>query len=191
VSLNRTLGAGAVTDSSGERRLLEKITEALLGLAVPGSGEPLVAEVLTRDQLYLGRYGSSGPDLTPVPTRTDYYFCQVYSFYCAGETRVIAPISQVVDAEATGCAGDHHADGILIASGPRIATTGAVADASVLDIAPTVLGLFGVPALPEHEGVVLTHLTGGVQATPTAAADRAAVPAEGLRARLMSLGYRI
>jgi predicted AlkP superfamily phosphohydrolase/phosphomutase len=193
VSLNRTLGAGAVTDSGGEQRLLQEITEAMLGIAVPGSGEPLVAEVLTRDQLYQGRYGPSGPDLTPILTRTDYYFCQVYSFYCAGERRVIAPIPQVVDAEATGCAGDHHADGILIASGPRIAATGSVADASVLDIAPTILNLFGVPALPEHEGVVLTHLTGDLQAAPSAASERAAtaVPAEGLRERLMSLGYRI
>ncbi|WNV84991.1 alkaline phosphatase family protein [Umezawaea sp. Da 62-37] len=187
--INRERGAGAVVSDAKHRRLLERLGAAFLDLRRP-SGEPLVERVLRRDELYRGPHAAAGPDLTPVPAATDVYFCQVYSFYGTGEGRLLAPIGEVVDPARTGCAGDHHAEGVLIAAGPRITARGRLAEASLLDIAPTVLDLFGVEPLPEHEGVVLADLRGRDRRGPSPG-EPVDEQAEGLRRRLMSLGYRI
>ena len=58
---------------------------------------------------------------------------------------------------AFGPTGDHRLEGILIAAGPRFAR-GRARDASLLDIAPTVLHLLGVPVPDDMDGRVLTEL---------------------------------
>jgi predicted AlkP superfamily phosphohydrolase/phosphomutase len=189
--INRERGAAAVTDPKESDALDRELSEILLGLSDPASGESLVETVLRRDELYRGRCADRAPDLTPIPTRTDYYFCQVYSFYRNGESRTVAPIREVVDPEQTGCHGDHHADGILLASGSDITVTGKIPDASVLDIAPTALRFFDVPRLPEYEGVMLSDLFGSPRQTKASGVESESATREGLRERLLSLGYRI
>jgi arylsulfatase A-like enzyme len=53
--------------------------------------------------------------------------------------------------------GDHRTDGILIASGPSF-KTGNIDDASVLDIAPTLLYLHDNPIPTSMDGAILTEL---------------------------------
>ena len=53
---------------------------------------------------------------------------------------------------------DHERAGVLIAAGPRLARRGERGTASILDVAPTVLHLLGLPVHSEMQGRALTDL---------------------------------
>jgi arylsulfatase A-like enzyme len=53
--------------------------------------------------------------------------------------------------------GVHHPDGIAIFCGPGVRPGGRVAQASVLDVTPTVLALLGMPVGRDMDGRVLTE----------------------------------
>ena len=57
-----------------------------------------------------------------------------------------------------GPTGDHRLDGILIAAGPAFVTGAEPRGAALLDVAPTVLHLLGVPVPEDMDGRVLTEL---------------------------------
>jgi predicted AlkP superfamily phosphohydrolase/phosphomutase len=190
ITLNRVRGRGAVPDEREACAVLDTLTRAFRALEDPDTGVALVDEVIPRRELYHGAFALAGPDLTPVLRDHSYYFCQVYSFYRRGAPGVMCAVEDLVDPVATGSIGDHHPHGILVAHGLNI-TPGVLADASILDVAPTLLESFGVPPLPHHEGVHLRDLFGGVR--DVAARPRAAEQAgpEALKRRLITLGYRI
>ena len=59
---------------------------------------------------------------------------------------------------AFGPTGDHRMEGILIATGPAFRPGAVPSRADLLDIAPTVLHLLGVPVPADMDGRVLTEL---------------------------------
>ena len=90
--------------------------------------------------------------------------------------------------------------GIFIAAGPGVPQGGTLADATLLDIAPTVLALLGLPAAADMPGRVLRELFPGHREAERVASyrdvprDAAAAPAAGaldpaVRERLRALGY--
>jgi len=190
IRVNRVRGRGAVDSPDEAKRVLDLCREALLGIAV--GGQSLVDEVIDGAQLYRGPHAAAGPDLTPVLKEHSTYFCQVYSFYGAGEQRVIAPVAEVVDPSGTGSVGDHLPHGVLMMAGPRVPAGAWLPDASIIDLAPTIQREFGVDPLPEQEGLVLGDFLGGVRevASPVAASTRSDGD-HGLRQRLQELGYRV
>jgi arylsulfatase A-like enzyme len=99
--------------------------------------------------------------------------------------------------------GVHHPDGIAILSGPGVRSGARVAQASVLDIVPTVLALLGQPIGRDMDGQALTEvmLADHLAETPLHYIDSydtdlefqetdqdEAVPEE-LLSRLRALGY--
>jgi predicted AlkP superfamily phosphohydrolase/phosphomutase len=189
ITLNRTRGKAAVKPSE-ESEILKTLTAAFQSLVDSETGEPLVAEIIPRSTLYRGMHENSGPDLTPVLRDHSYYFCQVYSFYREGVKQVVCPVHEVVDPLTTGNLGDHHPYGILMARGPEV-RRGQVADASILDIAPTVLNHFGIRPLPHHEGTILRDLFGGRREDRPAPKFHEHLGQDALKHRLIELGYRI
>ena len=63
-----------------------------------------------------------------------------------------------VISRAFGPTGDHRMEGILIAAGPAFRAGASPRQADLLDIAPTVLHLLGVPVPDDMDGRVLTEL---------------------------------
>ena len=94
-----------------------------------------------------GPHAALAPDLTVVLTDWRYRTIGLHDFTT---NRVISP--------AFGPTGDHRLEGILIASGPAFRPGAEPRDASLLDIAPTVLHLLGVPVPDDMDGRVLTEL---------------------------------
>ncbi|MEO2006275.1 MAG: phosphodiesterase, partial [Candidatus Poribacteria bacterium] len=78
---------------------------------------------------------------------------------------------------------NHAENGVLIAAGPGIGTQmDPIAGMSLLDVAPTVLRLFGMDPLPQHQGEsLLTRFETGEAFS--------AVDEEKIAARLEELGY--
>lgn len=71
--------------------------------------------------------------------------------------RIIAA-NKIIEGDTAGISGDHHADGVLIAAGPGIRRGFRCENASVLDIAPTLLALLGLPVGKDMDGRVLHEL---------------------------------
>jgi predicted AlkP superfamily phosphohydrolase/phosphomutase len=127
--------------------LIEDLKADLKSIPHPDTGEPLVEHVYERDELYHGPHVGLAPDLTVVLTDWRYRTIGLHDFTT---NRVIAP--------AFGPTGDHRLEGILIATGPSIRPGAEPTEASLLDVAPTVLHLLGVHVPDDVDGRILAEL---------------------------------
>ncbi len=127
--------------------LIERIKERLLEIKHPETGEPLVERVLERDELYSGPLSHMGPDLTVVLKDWNYRTIGLHEFTTH---KTISP--------AFGPTGDHRMEGMIVGTGPAFEPGAVPQNASLLDIAPTVLHLLGVPVPEDMDGRVLTEL---------------------------------
>ncbi|HMB06767.1 MAG TPA: alkaline phosphatase family protein [Isosphaeraceae bacterium] len=176
------------------RPLLDDLKAGLLAIPHPETGEPLVERVYERDELYAGPHAHLAPDLTVVLRDWRYRTIGLHDFTT---NRLIAP--------AFGPTGDHRMEGVLIAAGPPFRPGAAPEGANLLDIAPTILHLLGVPVPAEMDGRVLTEILDPALApapAPAAASDET-IPTEGgtapaayteeedraIQQRLADLGY--
>ena len=134
-----------------KRALLNEIRDKLLAVVDPQTGDRVIKEVYTCEQVYSGPYVNIGPDLQIGYNRS----------YRGSWDTVLggAPKDVVVDNTDAWCA-DHciAADlvpGILLANRPIRAP-----QPGLLDIAPTVLGEFGVSIPQTMEGRSVFALPG-------------------------------
>jgi predicted AlkP superfamily phosphohydrolase/phosphomutase len=129
------------------RAVLDELKAGIMAIPHPETGEPLVEHVYERDELYDGPHTALAPDLTVVLTDWKYRTIGLHDFTT---NRLFAP--------AFGPTGDHRLDGIMIASGPAFRPGAESQQAMLLDVAPTVLHLLGVPVPDDMDGRVLTEL---------------------------------
>jgi predicted AlkP superfamily phosphohydrolase/phosphomutase len=163
------------------RYLLDDLKAALRAIPHPETGKPLVAHVHEREELYHGPHSGLAPDLTVVLGDWRYRTIGLHDF---ATHRVISP--------SFGPTGDHRMEGILVASGPAVRSGAQLRDAALLDIAPTVLHLLGVPVPSDMDGRVLTELLGPTvprHHLPAHSPAFATVTAERTSAALAESGY--
>ncbi|WP_165071191.1 alkaline phosphatase family protein [Paludisphaera rhizosphaerae] len=134
-------------DPKDARALLDEIKAGLMTIPDPKTGESLVEHVHEAADLYHGPYADKAPDLTVVLKDWKYRTIGLHDFTTH---KVIAP--------AFGPTGDHRMEGVLIAGGPGIQQGTAPSGANLLDIAPTVLHLLGVPVPADMDGRVLDEV---------------------------------
>lgn len=145
------------------RPLLDDLKAGLMAIPHPESGEPLVEKVLEREDLYDGPQAHLAPDLTVVLRDWRYRTIGLHDF----------TTNKLISA-SFGPTGDHRMEGVLIASGPAVLPGATLAEANLLDIAPTILHLLGVPVPGDMDGRVLAELFDPVVVPPP---DRAEEPA--------------
>lgn len=106
------------------------------------------------------------------------------------------PLSALVT--ATTWTGTHDPEGIILARGPDVRRGTRLARASVLDVAPTVLHLLGLPVAADMDGRVLEELLAAPRPVHTVATHDDAMPTRTARGggteedvtdRLRALGY--
>lgn len=110
-------------------------------------GRPLVTRMVRRSQVYRGPYTHHGPDLH---VELDNY--RMISF------PLFATDGRIITQQIRGDSGCHRSEGILIAHGPGIRQGTRVTGADLLDIAPTLLHLAGLPVRAEMDGRVLAEI---------------------------------
>ncbi len=176
------------------RPLLDDLKAGLLAIPHPETGEPLVGKVLEREDLYDGPHSHLAPDLTVVLRDWRYRTIGLHDFTT---NKLISP--------SFGPTGDHRMEGVLIASGPAVRAGSKPEGATLLDIAPTVLHLLGVPVPADMDGRPLLELFDpSVAQAPGAPAIAPVGPADGeadgssayseeedaaIQQRLADLGY--
>jgi predicted AlkP superfamily phosphohydrolase/phosphomutase len=129
------------------RALLDDLKAGLMAIPHPETGEPLVEKVLEREDLYDGPHAHLAPDLTVVLRDWRYRTIGLHDFTT---NKLISP--------SFGPTGDHRMEGVLIASGAGVRQGATLEPANLLDIAPTVLHLLGVPVPGDMDGRVLSEL---------------------------------
>jgi predicted AlkP superfamily phosphohydrolase/phosphomutase len=176
------------------RPLLDDLKAGLLAIPHPETGEPLVEKVLEREDLYHGPHAHLAPDLTVVLRDWRYRTIGLHDFTT---NKLISP--------SFGPTGDHRMEGVLIASGPSVQAGATLGEsANLLDIAPTILHLLGVPVPADMDGRFLAELFDPAILAPATPADSLygdhaiaeSVPSaytaeedEAIQQRLADLGY--
>lgn len=126
--------------------VVNRIRESLLSIEHPDTGEKLVEDVVRSDEEFEGWRLDSAPDLI-VRTIPD------HTMKGGTSDSLIKPSAQNTNDRS----GDHRTDGIFIARGPSF-ETGYAGNASLLDIAPTLLYLHDSPVPASMDGSVLADI---------------------------------
>ena len=150
------------------RPLLDDLKAGLMAIPHPETGEPLVDKVLEREDLYHGPHAHLAPDLTVVLKDWRYRTIGLHDFTT---NKLISP--------SFGPTGDHRMEGVLIASGRGVKPgAGPRSGASLLDIAPTILELLGIPIPPDMDGHPMSELFDPSLVPPSVPGDPQMVPPE-------------
>jgi len=133
---------GCVSQGQECLGLCEKIEEKLRQVEDPVTGESFVERVWRGAELYPGRFSDRVSDLIFETVREEVAFSQ---WFQKGE----------LFSEPRSWRGVHSVRGIVILSGHGIAGSASLPSQSILDIAPTVLHLFGLPIPTSMTGSVI------------------------------------
>ena len=148
IYLHRTGGAqpGPVSPAAAPK-LREFIIRQARDLRIPGKGMPLVTDIATREALYAGPYVTQFPDI--ILTLDDDYA----AVPTLGST-LITPIppGQLLRS------GDHRPDGMFLAAGPHIRPGRLARTPGLIDLAPTILHLAGLPVPESMDGQVIADI---------------------------------
>lgn len=135
---------GIIEPGKEYEAVLNQIAADLATLNEPGKQSPLFPEMHTGREAYWGPFADRGPDLIFFPANWRYVAVGMTNF---GDTNAFSPSGFK--------SGTHRPDGILFLTGPGVNKGHEISGATLLDIAPTVLALLGVPIPQQMDGRVL------------------------------------
>lgn len=139
IYINRPEGSSEYQDL--RQRLMEQIQE----LTDPETGRSVVQQVRKGEDCFFGPHVTNVPAIVTV-LHPDYEGTERLSSYSSPVTKIRETINP----------GDHKMEGILIMSGPLIqASEEALSDLSLMDVAPTILHLLGLPVPSDLDGRVI------------------------------------
>jgi predicted AlkP superfamily phosphohydrolase/phosphomutase len=139
-------GLGTVAPGAEYDALRQQIRDGLLALADPRSGQTIVDRVWFREELYHGPQTHLAPDLLFVAR--DYAYLG----------RELLGTRGVVETSMNWANGFHRMNGIFLAYGPRLRRGLQIRDASIVDVAPTILYDLGLPVPTNVDGRVLADV---------------------------------
>ena len=102
---------------------------------------------MTREEIYSGDYFDEMPDITVVANKDGY---QAGSFVDFGSNRAVSDLTLLT--------GNHDMHGIFLAQGESVKKGAGINDASLIDVAPTVLHVMGCKVPEDMDGKVLTGI---------------------------------
>ncbi len=122
----------------------DEIVERLRALKDPETGEAVVARIYAPPEVFWGPFVDDAPDVVFLLAE-NYKALGTLEF---ASNRVIEP--------AFGNSGDHRMDGFVGLLGKEIKRGVTIENANIMDVAPTILYLMGLPIPSDLDGQVLT-----------------------------------
>ena len=182
---------GIVQPGKEYEELRNEIAARAAEIRDPRSGLPVVEKVYRREDIYSGPLVEKAPDLVLQSRNWEY---MAFGHADFGGSHVVEPI--------VGMSGHHRPDGIVMIAGQGINAGVTLSEASIMDLAPTILYAMGIPIPSDMDGRILTeaftsdHLS-AVQAQysdelserPTGEDQYSLEDEEEIRERLRGLGY--
>ena len=178
---------GSVEPGAEYDAACQEVSAALAELPHPDGNRPLIDRLIWRDEVIEGPYAARSPDCYVV---LDDYHSIAFPLF--------ATDSRVVTHQIRGDSGCHQPYGIIIAHGPHVQQGATLSGARIIDLAPTILHIMGLPVPDDMDGRVLTDIlahTEPVTYEQTKDADPAhetgfsAEEAAQVEERLRALGY--
>lgn len=126
------------------REFREKLISEMKDIVNPETGERLYREVYRREDIFRGPYAKHAPDIRGV---TNDGYMPVANFGAR----------ELWDSSRSVWSAHHHPHGVFCISGPMI-KEGREVNASIYDLAPTILHIFGVPIPMDMDGRVLREV---------------------------------
>ncbi|MGH7981994.1 MAG: alkaline phosphatase family protein [Candidatus Udaeobacter sp.] len=143
-----------IVDPGAYDALVTFIIEKLAELKDPRTGKPVINRVYRRNEIFHGPFAHEGADLVLDWWSEDSLFSSQPSFpEDTGKPALI--IREHRPSEKSEWGGTHRLNGILIARGSGFRSGAEIANARLIDIAPTLLHLLGVPVPEDMDGKVL------------------------------------
>ncbi|NOZ06930.1 MAG: hypothetical protein GXP41_11380, partial [Chloroflexi bacterium] len=136
---------GIVRPGAEYEAVRDRIAEEALALRDPETGDRVVLRVYRREEIYTGPRTGELPDLILHTDRRKYVSFGHADF---GSNRLVEP--------SFGQTGHHVMEGVFALAGPFVQRGLRLEGAGILDIAPTVLHLLGLPLPRDLDGHVLT-----------------------------------
>jgi predicted AlkP superfamily phosphohydrolase/phosphomutase len=148
---------GTVKPGQEYEELREKIIERLTQLRDPDNGSPLVKTTYKREEIHRGKYAHKAPDIIFLRNEEDYpYVFRSSASYPGNEFyRTISLKEMESDIRPNA---SHRLNGIFIAAGKEIKKNLHINDLKIIDLAPTILHLFGIPIPDDMDGRVLHEI---------------------------------
>jgi predicted AlkP superfamily phosphohydrolase/phosphomutase len=182
--------------------LVDFIVEKLAELKDPRTGKPVINRVYHRNEIFHGPFAHEGADLVLDWWSEDSLFSTQPSFP-EDISKPALIIREHRPSETSEWGGTHRLHGIVIADGPAFKSGAEIANARLIDIAPTLLHLLNVPVPEDMDGKVLTsvfhpdflsaHAVRAGVASGTSGADRPSgytdEESAKVEERLQALGY--
>ena len=182
--------------------LVDFIIEKLAELKDPRTGKPVINRVYRRNEIFHGPFAHEGADLVLDWWSEDSLFSTQPSFP-EDTNKPALIIREHRPSETSEWGGTHRLHGIVIAGGPAFKSGAEIANARLIDIAPTLLHLLNVPVPEDMDGKVLTsifhpdflsaHAVRAGAASGTSGADRPSgytdEESAKVEERLQALGY--
>lgn len=153
LNLRGRQACGLVEPEAEYEAAREEIAQALLELRHPRDGGPVVGQVHRPEEVYAGPHLAEAPDL--VVETLDYTYEIITHLTPGGPVRrepdhgIFPPALR---------SGTHRQEGILIAAGPMVRAGARAGAAGIVDVAPTVLHLLGLPVPTYMDGRVLEEV---------------------------------
>lgn len=134
---------GIVPPGPEKKRLLREVAEKLEAVIDPVTGQHPVLHLFLNEEIYSGPYAADGPD-----AQVGYN----YGYRASDETAVGEITGNVLSNNTRRWSGDHCQDyrmvpGILLSNRPP-----RIRDPALIDMAPSILSLFGITPPDEMEG---------------------------------------
>ncbi len=152
---------GAVTSGADYNAVRARIRERIEALIDPQTGQPCVERTFTREELYHGERIEEAPDIIVVLKPNYQMVGDVVARRYGGVGALGKKQASLFgdgDLNKLQISGIHSPEGIVLACGPGIAPAGRIEGAHIIDLAPTILALFGVPAPSVMDGRVLPSI---------------------------------
>lgn len=126
---------GIVAPGAEQERLLQELTQGLLALRDPKDGQPVVSRVYRASEVYTGPHAKEAPDLIVGYNR---------GYRASWETALGKFPREILRDNTDKWSGDHLIESSLV---PGVILSNrqiALAQPGLVDLAPTILGLFGI-----------------------------------------------
>lgn len=143
---------GIVAPGNEYERTRDAVIADLRALQLP-DGAPLIEHIWKKEEIYHGAHLADAPDILFLPRHLETIAFGDFEF---GSNRMIE--------KSFGVSSSHRMNGIFIASGAGIKPTGEFSGAQLIDLAPTILHLMGLPVPTDLDGRVLTEVLADTRA---------------------------
>lgn len=129
-------------------KLRSDVIEELSTLNNPINGEKIKMEIYTPEEIYSGPYVSQAPDI----------IFSINNAECEADTSLGHDSLFLQGSFDSRCTGTHTKNGIFIISGPEVKEGTEIVGTKIIDLAPTLLHLFGIPVPKDMDGKVLIDI---------------------------------